>query len=176
MTELATVLGFLAVALFVFSYQMKTRRYIIALGAASRVLYVTQYILLGAYEGALLDIVGFFISLVCSQTERGFVKKHFWPILILSNLVILAVGAFTYKNIFSLLAIFGVFFETLALWLKKERHIRIVSIFAAPCWLLYNFQSRAYGSVVGNVITLVSLAVAILRYDVLKKEKKEKAS
>jgi len=173
MMVLATVLGFLAVALFVLSYQMKTRRYIIALGAASRVLYVTQYILLGAFEGALLDIVGFLISLVCSQTERKFVKRFFWPILILSNLTIVVVGIFTYKNIFSLLAIFGVFLETLALWLKREKHIRFVSIFAAPCWLLYNFKSKAYGSVVGNVITLVSLAVAILRYDVLRKAKKK---
>ena len=91
----------------------------------------------------------------------------------LSNVAIVGVGMLAYRNIFSLLPIFGVIFETLALWLKKEKHIRLLSLFGAPCWMAFNIKNGAYGSVVGNVITLVSLAVAILRYDVLKKEEKE---
>ena len=68
--------------------------------------------------------------------------------------------------------IFGVLFETLALWLKKERNIRVVSLLGAPFWLVYNRLNGAYGSAIGNVITLVSISVAIVRYDILKKEKK----
>ena len=144
---------------------------IIALGAASRVLYVSQYILLGAFEGALLDVVAFFVSLLCGQAEKGFVKKHFVLTVALSNVAIVAVGLLAYRDIFSLLPIFGVIFETLALWLKKERHIRLVSLLGAPFWLVYNWHSAAYGSMVGNIITLVSLSVAILRYDIFKKHK-----
>ena len=174
MPILANIFGICAVALFVISYQMKSRRAIIALGAASRILYVTQYILLGAFEGALLDIVAFFVSILCGQTERGFIKKHFAAAIVLSNVAIVGVGMLAYRNIFSLLPIFGVIFETLALWLKKEKHIRLVSLLGAPFWMAFNIKSGAYGSVIGNVITLGSLAVAILRYDILKKEKKEK--
>ena len=52
MDILANILGILAVALFVLSYQIKKRNMLIAVNAASRILYVTQYILLGAFEGA----------------------------------------------------------------------------------------------------------------------------
>ena len=172
MPVLANVLGLCAVACFVISYQMKARRSIIVLGAISRILYVLQYVLLGAFDGALLDMVAFVISLLCSQTEKGFVKKHFALTVVLSNVLIVSVGMLTYRNIFSLFPILGVIFEILALWLKKEKNIRLVSLFGAPFWMMFNIKNAAYGSVVGNVITLVSLTIAILRYDILKKEQK----
>ena len=169
MDILATISGLLAVALFVFSYQLKARESIIVANAASRILYVLQYLLLGALEGAILDTAAFFVSLLCKKSDAGFIKKHFLLTLILSNVFLIGLGMLTYQNIFSLLPIAGVVFETLALWLKKERHIRITSLLGAPFWLAYNLKTAAYGSVVGNVITLISISVAILRYDVLKK-------
>ncbi|MBE6608629.1 MAG: YgjV family protein [Ruminococcaceae bacterium] len=173
MKILANVLGLCAVAMFVFSYQLKSRRGIIFFNAASRVLYVLQYILLGAFEGALLDIVAFFVSLLCSKSNSGFIKKHFLLTVIFSNVLVVAVGLTVYENIFSLLPILGVIFETLALWLKKERGIRAVSLLGAPFWLAYNLLNSAYASAAGNVFTLVSITVAIVRYDFLKKEVKK---
>ena len=171
MNVLATILGLGAVALFVFSYQLKSRKSIILCNSASRVLYVSQYFLLGAFEGALLDIIAFFISLLCCGRDNKFIKKHFVLTVILSNVAIIGIGLITYKDIFSLLPIFGVVFETLGLWLKKERHIRFVSLAGAPFWLAYNLLYKAYGSAIGNVITIVSILVAIVRYDIPKKEK-----
>ena len=168
---LSTIFGLLAVGMFVLSYQMKSRRNIILLNAGSRVLYVAQYILLGAIEGALLDVVALLVSVFYRARDKGFMKKHPALTVIVTNVVILALGMLTYRNIFSLLPIFGVIFETLGLWLKKEKHIRLVSLFGAPFWLVYNMLNRAYGSLIGNVITLASIFVAIVRYDILKKEK-----
>lgn len=173
MNTLATILGLAAVALFVFSYQLKNRRGIILCNASSRVLYVAQYLLLGAFEGASLDIAAFFVSLLCCGRENKFIKKHFVLTVIFANLGLIGVGVLSYRNIFSLLAIFGVLFETLALWLKKERNILVVSLLAAPCWLVYNILNMAYGSAIGNVITIVSIAVAIIRID--RKNKKQEA-
>lgn len=163
----ANVIGLIGVVLFVLSYQLKRRRGIIICNASSRLLYVIQYLLLGAYEGALLDVVAFFVSLLCFGSNKGFMKKHFGLAFVLSNILIIGFGMTTYKNLFSLLPILGVIFETMALWLKNERNIRVVSLLGAPFWLVYNFVNMAYGSCVGNLITLVSIAVAIIRYDVL---------
>ena len=172
----ANGLGLLAVALFVLSYQLRARRGIILLNAASRILYVAQYLVLGAFEGAALDAAAFAISLLCSKRDRGFVKAHLPLVILCSNALILAVGVLTWRSIFSLLAIAGVLLETLALWFSRERIIRIVSLFAAPCWLAYNLVNVAFGSALGNVITIVSLAVAIWRYDVWKKEWADKGA
>lgn len=175
MTLAAQIIGLCAVAAFIFSYQLKGRRAIIFLNASSRVLYVLQYLLLGAWEGALLDVVAFFISLLYRECDRGFIKKHFLLTVILSNAVIIGLGMLTYQSLYSLLPILGVIFETLALALRGERGIRAVSLLGAPFWLIYNLASGAYGSAIGNVITLVSITVAIIRYDVLKREKSGEA-
>ena len=169
MKMFANFLGILAVAAFVSSYQLKLRRGIIILNAASRILYVAQYLLLGAFEGALLDVVAFFVSLLCQCRERGFVKKHLAIAIVLSNVVVVAAGMLTYKNVFSLLPILGVIFETLALWLTREKSIRLLSLLGAPFWLAYNLLNSAYGSAIGNVITVVSITAALIRYDLPKR-------
>ena len=168
--NIAVGIGFLAAALFIFSYQVKKRRGIILVNATSRVLYVVQYILLGAVAGAVLDVTAFFVSLWCARREHGLTAKHPTLAMIVSNLVVVGVGLLSYQNIYSLIAILGVVFETSALWLKQEKHIRLLSLLGAPCWLVYNLVFSAYGSMLGNVITIVSIASAIVRYDVLKKK------
>ena len=171
MKILANILGLCAVACFVLSYQLKSRRGIILLNAASRILFVSQYLLLGAYEGVLLGAVAFPITLLCKNRERGWIKRHFWLTVILSNLCLIAAGLVTYRDVYSLLPLLGVTLETLALWPRKESHIRALSLLGVPFWLVYNLHSGAYGASVGNVFALVSLGLAILRYDLLKKEK-----
>ncbi len=159
----ANIVGIFAVFLFVFSYQMKTRRGIILCNATSRALYVAQYLLLFAYEGAVLDCAALLVSVACKNRERGFIKKHLPFAVILSNLFLILAGLLTYKNVFSLLALFGVLFETLALWPKKEKTILRLSLLGAPFWLAYNLISFAYASAAGNLITLVSISLALYR-------------
>lgn len=166
------IVGITAVVLYVLSYQMKNRQGIILCNAASRVLYVVQYMLLGAFEGALLDVVAFFVSLLCCLRYSKFIKRHIVLTVIFTNIGIIGIGMLTYKNIFSLLPIFGVLFETLAFWLKKERNIRFVSLIGAPLWLAYNLMNMAYGSAVGNLIAMVSITVAIVRYDILGQKRR----
>ena len=63
----------------------------------------------------------------------------------------------------------GIIFEIMALWLTKEKNIRILSMVAAPFWLAYNLANSAYGSVVGNVFVIISIIVAMARLDFKKK-------
>lgn len=169
---MAHVLGVLAVASFLWSFQLKTRRNIIAVNLTSRLLYILQYLCLGAFEGAVLDFMGLLSSVIAQQKEKPFVAKHFVLIVTVINLALLAAGIVLYKNVFSLFAILGIMFEVTALWLTKEKNIRILSLFAAPCWFIYNFTSGAYGSVIGNILVMISIGVAMLRLDFKKTYKK----
>ena len=67
MEIIANIIGIFAVVTFVLSYQMKTRKGIVLCNSVSRVLYVVQYLLLFAFEGAVLDIVGI-AAAVLAQT------------------------------------------------------------------------------------------------------------
>ena len=170
---MAFILGLLAVIAFLLSFQFKSRRNIIAVNLASRFLYIVQYHVLGAFEGAVLDFLGFVSSFIAKYKEKSFIAKNFKVIVIAVNVVVLAAGIALYENIFSVFAILGIIFEISALWLTKEKNIRILSLIAAPFWLLYNIANGAYGSVIGNVLVMISIGIAMLRLDFKKNKKTE---
>ena len=167
---IANVVGTFAVVTFVLSYQMKTRKGIVICNSISRVLYVAQYLLLLAFEGAVLDIVSIGAAVLAGKKDTPFIKKHLKAVIISVNLVMVVTGILLYKNIFSLLPLFGVLLHTGAFWLTNEKHIRAMSIIGSPFWLAYNLYSRAFGSAVGDVMTMVSIATAMIRYKDWKKK------
>ena len=166
----AQIVGVLAVVSFLLSYQQKKRSNIIALNAASRILYIIQYLMLGAFEGAALDILGTVSSIAAQNKDKGFIKRHTKLVLIAVNLVIFASGMLVYENIFSLFPIVGVILHTSAFWINDEKIIRRVSFLGSPFWLVYNLSSLAFGSAFGDVMSMVSIGIAILRYDVKRKK------
>lgn len=86
------ILGLLAVLAFLLSYQQKNRNSIIIWNVISRVLYILQYFLLGAFSGAILDILGAFSSVLAERKHTAFIKKHTVAIMILINSIIVIVG------------------------------------------------------------------------------------
>ena len=162
----------MATTTYVLSYQQKTRRNIVLVNAMSNVFYVLQYILLGAFEGATLDVLSTVSSFAAHNKDKGFILKHTKLVIIIINLAMLISGLFLYKNIFSLFPVIGAILQTSALWITEERNIRIVSFLGGPFWLTYNVVSKAYGSAIGSILCLVSIGIAIYRYDYKSKKRK----
>lgn len=171
----AFIIGIIAVACFLLSYQQKKRSGIIFMNATSRALYILQYILLGAFDGAVLDVAGMIASVLAGKKDIPFIKKHLKLFIIGIDLVMIASGLIFYRNIFSLFPIAGVLLHTTAFWLDNEKYIRLVSLLGSPFWLVFNVTSRAYGSAIGDTLSIVSILVAIFRYDIFNK-KGEKAN
>ena len=164
-TAVPLAVGISATALFLLSYQQKSRRSIILFNAVSRMLYVLQYCLLGAFSGAALDVLGAVISVIAERRTRGgFVYRHRRALLVSLDLAIVFVGLLLYENLFSLLPILGVLLHTGAFWIENERIIRRVSLLGSPFWLIYNLSCLAYGSAIGDLLSMVSILLAMYRY------------
>lgn len=163
--NIAFVVGIVAVIFYLLGYLQKKRNRIILFNVTSRVLYIIQYIILGAFEGAVLDVAGTVSSVVAQKKEAPFIKKHIKLAIVVVNLFIVAMGLVTYKNLYSILPVVGVVLHTGAFWLDDEKTIRKVSFLGCPFWLLYNFISGAYGSCIGDILSMVSIGVAMYRYD-----------
>ena len=170
MKLLPQIFGILAVITFLLSYQQKNRRNILALNAISRVFYIIQYIMLGAYAGATLDVLGTVSSIAAGNKENRFINKRLKIVVITINLFILLVGLLFYKNTYSIFPIIGVLLHTNALWISNEKKIRRVSFLGSPFWLMYNLASSAYGSAIGDILTMVSIGIAICRHDIRKQK------
>ncbi len=164
---LAQIIGTLGVSTFLLSYQLKKRKSIILVNAISSVLYVLQYIMLGAFEGAALDILAAISTVAAHNKDKGFIKRRTKLVIGVLTLSFCVAGMVFYKNIFSLCSVIGAILQNSAFWITKEKILRRVSFVASPFWLIYNLTSGAYGSAIGSVLSIVSIGLAILRYDIL---------
>ena len=174
---IAFAVGIVAVALYLLSYQQKTRGKIIAFNLTSRILYILQYILLGAFAGAVLDVLGAVSSVLAKKKDSKFIKKHFWLVFIAMDLAIVVAGVVTMvltNDYFGIFSIIGVLLHTSAFWMNDEKKIRLVSFAGSPFWFVYNFASQAYGSSVGDLLSMVSIVIAMIKYRNIKTQDSEK--
>lgn len=171
--NIAIVIGIISVIFYVVGYLQKKRAAIIITNMISRLLGITQYFLLGAFEGAILDISAIISSFLAEKKKYSFVRRNTKLFVIGVSLLIIGAGAITYKNVYSILPVIGVLIHTGAFWMDDEKKIRVLSLLGSPFWLVYNYISGAYPSCIGEALSIVSLVVAIIRYDIKKGEKQE---
>ncbi len=169
---IAQFVGLVAVTLYLLGYLQKKRASILAFNLSSRVLYITQYLLLGAFEGAVLDVAGAASSVFAGKKEAPFIKKHKILFILLVNFIIISLGLLVYESPLSLLPIAAVMLHTGAFWLDDEKWVRRISLLGCPLWFIYNFASEAYFSSVGDALSFLFILISIFRYDVKRKAKR----
>ncbi|MBQ7340032.1 MAG: YgjV family protein [Clostridia bacterium] len=181
MQIIGNIIGFVAVALLIISYQFNSKNKVIFFYATSTTLYIFQYFFLGAFEGVYTEIFAVLISIVAGYQTKEFIKKH-KKLIIFMLYVLFFVGGliviFTTKEITLINVAFGIVpiiantAQTSAFWMKNEKIMRIVSLAGAPLWLIYNVFTLSIFPAVGNIFMICSIIISIIRYDVKKESKK----
>ena len=167
LTVASQIIGFAAVGLYLLSYQLRKRKHIVWVTCISNALYVLQYILLGAFSGAVMDVMSTVSSFFAAKkTDKPF--NRIPRILAWSNMLIIAVvglvSAYLQREWIELLPIAGALFQTGGLWCDNEQTIRKLGLCSAPFWLVYNYISHAYGPALGSLIAIISIIVSLIRY------------
>ena len=163
----AQILGFAAVGLYLLSYQLKKRSSIVGVAFLSNIFYVSQYFLLGAFAGAVMDILAAIASFLAVKKNAPFLEKFKKWVPAAMILVIVVIGlviAGLQRSWIELIAVLGAVFQAISLWCDDEQTIRKFGLCSAPCWLVYNFISKAYGSAIGSIFVIVSIVVSLVRY------------
>lgn len=161
------VIGVTAVALYLLSFQLKKRRQIVWCTCLSNTLYVLQYLLLGAFSGAVMDFLSSVASFFAGKKNATWFKQHTRLLAFLIFGLISAVGlalAAVRGDSVELLAVAGALLQTGGLWFDDEQTIRKFGLASAPFWLIYNFISQAYGAALGSVLAICSSIIALERY------------
>ena len=167
----AQIFGVLAVITFALSYQAKSRKGIALANTVSNVFYVLQYVFLGAFDGAAVDALSALSGFAAYNKDKRFMKKHMCVVIAVLNIAIFVSGMLLYRNVFSLCSVAGAVLQVSALWISDEKKLRLVSFPGAALWLAYNLANGAYGSVVGNLLCMISIGIAMCRYDIGKTKK-----
>lgn len=157
------LIGFLGLAISILAFQFKKHRGIVLCKALSELTFSLQYILLGAWTAAVLD----FISVVRNFLFYKLVKKNrsTTPIIVGFGIFVVLTGVFTFDGIVSLLPIGSKLLTTISYGMKNERWLRIITLPSCIFWIIYNLFVGSAAGVLTDVMTLVSLLIAMYKFD-----------
>ena len=161
---IAQLIGFISLLLSLLSFQMKKRSGIMLFQMLASLSCAVSLIMLGGIAGGILDVVAFSRTFVFSLSDRyKWAGSKWW--LCFYFAMIIGVGILTWDtgSIGTLFAILGTLLSTVALFMKKERLIRIISLFVGPCWIIYGMIYSSCFGILNELIAMTSIIIALVR-------------
>lgn len=160
---IAQIIGFFAIALWVYSVQNKNQSKILFFQFLANLMYGVEYFLLNAFPAVAMNLSS---SLRCllfyNKRKNNEEIPKSWLIFFL--LLVLLLGIITFDNIISIIPITITIFYTLSSWMKDTKWCRIVFLVCAFIWIYYNYKVKAYISIVGNVMEIISGIISLIRF------------
>lgn len=152
------------------SFQQNNSRNILLFQILANSAFVIHFIFLGAPEGAAMNLISLVRNFVFFQKNQKtkWADNQFW--LYFFTAITIAAGIITWKGWLSLLPTLGLVLSGIAFYSKNPRTNRLVYFPSSPLWLVYDIVSRSIAGTITEVFSLISLIIAIVRFDIMKKE------
>lgn len=156
-------IGFVGVALFIVSYQIRSNRALFLCQLMGCVVFCVQFFLLGAYTGVSSLLVTIARNLLLLQSKAW---KWAGSRTALAGILVLmlVMTGYTWAGWISLLPLVSVAVTSIGYWTRNAQKIRLSQLFGSPCTLLYDILVRSWGGAVSEAFTTVSILVSILRF------------
>lgn len=173
---LAQAAGFVAMFFNIFSYQKKSARGIIAFQFIGTVFFALNYLMLGAYIGAMLNLVGMIRGIMFLKKDTTRVDRMGWVIVFgiayigayILNFTVLGKAPTVFNLATEILPVIAMFATHLAYRYESPKILRRFCLIASVSWLIFNVINIALGAILCEVFGLVSNIIAMVRLD--KKE------
>lgn len=160
------MIGLIGLFFSLLSFQQKKRKWLMLFQFIASLSFSLQLFLLGGITGACLDIISCIRTWFFANNKKKWAASPLW--LVLFIVIIIGVGALTWESVYSILPIAGTVLSTIALWMKEEKKIRLISLAVGPFWLVYNLLNGAITGAINEVIAMISIVIGILRCDLKK--------
>jgi len=169
---LVNTLGILGIACTVLAFQCKRHSFVLGFRTGNELLFALQYLLLGGYTGATLNIISSIRNIIFSElVKRG--KKTTY-LRIFFSIVFVISSIFTWNGIPSIIFCAGKIITTFAYGSKDVRLIRIMTVLTSVMWIIYNCSVSAYLAIASDVLTILSTTTAIIRIDIIETLKRKR--
>ena len=166
-------------------YAGKSRANIITCKFVSDVVWAINYLCLGAYTPALLNVIAMARETVFyNRHKRKWAASKIWLYVFVALVLISpAVDLFTADS-FSIMPFFpavGSTFAVISFYNRNTKNMRIFGLIAQSLWLIYGFKPFNPTGIISCILTIISIAIGFFRETYQKKtpstkEKKESES
>ena len=162
-------LGLVGLLFGILAFQSNKHKDIVLLKLLNEFFFAAQYIFLGAYTGAAMNLISCVRNYIyCRSVEAG---KPTGKWVFLFSVIIIAVGIVTWSSAWSLIPILAKLLTTTAYGMKDPKKVRYLTLPSSIGWLFYNWLYHSAGGVINEVFTTASILVAIARFDIFCNKK-----
>lgn len=156
-------IGFLGVALFIVSYQIRSNRALFLCQLMGCIVFCVQFFLMGAYTGAISLIVNIARNLLLIKSnDWKWAKSQVTLAAIILLLLVMTIC--TWAGWMSILPFVSVAVTSIGYWTQNAQKIRLSQLFGSPCTLLYDILVHTWGGAVCEAITILSIIISIVRF------------
>lgn len=169
---IAQFFGVLGIIFSVTSMQMKTKKNIMILLICLNLSSALNFVFLDSLSGSFVCFFAVIETLINYMFDS---KNKKIPIYIIGLYIIINIilGLWGFKRLKDVLPIIGATLYCLSISVKKESTLRKITFVYTTIWLIYDLSSKAYMFSICSMLTLVSIIIAIYRFDLKKKGKNE---
>ena len=172
--QIAQVIGIFAMIFMFLSFQQKAKGGIIFCQLIGAVLFAINFFLLDAPAGCVMNIVAIVRAVIFLFPDRLRTRHPAWLVGFIAVYLLSYISVFTlfgkemtpYNLAVEALPVAGLILTTVAFRAKSTRTIRRLGLINSPLWLTYNSLCFSIGAIASEVLSLVSIIIAIIRYDV----------
>lgn len=183
---LIQVIGFVGIALNILSVQFNKHWKIMLLKTLGSLTFVIQYILLGAWVGMVMDLIGSIRNIVFTLNVKNNKPNKWWVVFF--SIITLVAGVLTIiftwdksigyasrwsndQNVvltiaisISIISIIAKLLTTIAYGFKSPHLIRMINLPSNACWVVYNVVAFSIAGVINDLMCLISIIIAEIRF------------
>ncbi len=183
---LAQIIGFIAIAMNIISVQFNTHFKIMLFKSLGSFLFCVQYLLLGAYTGMVMDLVGVIRNFIFAHNVKKGKSNKWWIILFclitamagLTTIILTwsatlitlsrwtndATALTTIAVIISVISIVAKLLSTIGYGFKSPHAIRMINLPTFAMWCVYNFVVFSFAGIASDSMSIVSIIIAEIRF------------
>lgn len=148
------------------NYQNKKNR-VLVFQILANILCFLQYLLLSALAAASSFLVAVIRCIIFYAFDKK-KKNKSKLVLVLFSILIIILGFFSYKDLFSLIPIVTAVFYTYGVWQDDLKKFRKIAFVVPVTWIVYNVHVGAYVGVFLTIIEALATLIAIIKLDIKK--------
>ena len=171
MDLIAQIIGFVGLAVSILAFQFKKHRAIVTTKSISELIFSIQYMLLGAWSGAILDFISVIRNLLYSHLVQK--NRSTTPVIVVFGIFVVATGFIAFDGWVSLLPVVSKLLTTISYGMKNEKWLRLITLPSCIFWILYNIYVGVIAGVLVDSLALISLLIAIYKFDIRKQKTDE---
>ena len=179
-TVFIQAVGIVAMAINTLSYQRPTQKGILRMQLVSSLLFGFHFGAIGAITGSILNGIGACRAVVYGNRDKKWARGRWWLPFFITLYLTAYVLTFTvfgkeatpWNLALEFLPVMGMTVSNISFLLDNEKKLRALALINSPLWRVYNGINRSIGGTVTEIISLISVVIAIIRFDIRKGGKK----